>query len=463
MPVKGNPDRRAAATLMLSVGLAALLILAVIGLYNATAHGQVAPNQPIPRVDHAWRAEAIDSVTTTLNANYVYPDVAKKMEKLVRQNLKQGKYDTLNDPLVFTRVLTEDLRSVSHDGHLGIQYFPNLAAEYTPADTLTDSIRQVQLEKARFDNYGFYRVERLPGNIGYLDLRYFAEAAEAGAIAVAAMNFLSNCDALIFDMRQNGGGWPSMIQLITTYLFDEPKHLNSLYFRPQDTIYQFWTLPYVSGRRMPNIDVYILTSSLTFSGAEEFTFNLKNLKRATIIGETTGGGAHWTQERAFLKLNVLVNVPYGRAINPVTNTNWEGTGVKPDIEVPAAQALTVARIEALKKLRDKAVDEHRKGRYEWELQAQETELNPIQIDLGTLQKYAGTYGPRKFTLENGELFYQREGRPKYKMIPITTMVFQPEGLDYFRLKFMTNEQGVVTEVVGLYEDGQEDRSSRTGN
>ena len=163
---------------------------------------------------------------------------------------------------------------------------------------------EAELAQLRRENFYFERVERLDGNVGYLDFRQFVDARLAGATAVAAMNFLSNCDAIIIDLRQNGGGEPSMIQLLTSYFFDEPKHINSFYVRYSDSIEQFWTQAYVPGKKMPDVPLYVLTSSYTFSGAEEFTYNLKNLKRATIIGETTGGGAHPVSDRYFPTLNV---------------------------------------------------------------------------------------------------------------------------------------------------------------
>ncbi len=457
-----NLADRDASRMMLIVVLSVLLVLVAISLRCTTAHAQTAAE---PKLDRGQRAAIIDSVTATLNSDYVYPDVAKQMEKLVRQYLKQGKYDTLTDPIAFTMKLTEDLRSVSKDRHLGVRYFPDLATMFTPGDTLTDSAKVAEAERARLDNYGFYKVERLPGNIGYIDFRRFASADVAGPTAVAAMNFLGNVDAIIFDLRQNGGGDATMIQLLSSYLFGEQKHLNSFYFRPHDTIHQTWTLPYVPGRHMSNVDVYVLTSSFTFSGAEEFTYNLKNLKRATIIGETTGGGAHPVEDHAFLHMNIQLRVPFGRAINPVTNANWEGVGVKPDIEVPAAQALAVARIEALKKLRDRVTDPDRKRMLAWDLEGEEAEQHPVTVDPATMQKYAGTFGPRKILFENGALFYQREGRPKFKLVPLSTTVFRLDSPDtnYFRLKFVANERGEVTEVVGLYDDGREERSPRSGS
>jgi len=275
------------------------------------------------------------------------------------------------------------------------------------------------------------------------------------------MNFLAHVDAIIFDLRQNGGGSPSMIQLISSYLFDEPVHLNSFYIRKTDETQQFWTQGHVVGKKLLNVPVYVLTSSFTFSGAEEFTYNIKNLKRGTIIGETTGGGAHPVQGHTFENLPVLVTVPFGRAVNPITKTNWEGTGVEPDIKTPAEQALIVARTEALKKLIEKETDEGKKKQLAWGIKGLEVERNPVTIDEVTLRTYVGDYGPRKVSFENGNLFYQREGRPKYKLIPMGDDTFSLEGMETFRIKFNHDSSGKVVEFLGMYSDGATDSNQRT--
>lgn len=333
-----------------------------------------------------------------------------------------------------------------------------------PDSLMTDEMKKKQredrLRQMKFSNFGFNKLEHLDGNIGYLDLRGFNPAELGGPTAVAAMNYLSNSNAIIIDLRENGGGHPSMIQLISSYFFDEPTHLNNFYYRPADSIQQFWTQAHVQGPRMTDMDLYVLTSSYTYSAAEEFTYNMKNLKRATIIGETTGGGAHPVDVFGFLNLKIMMSVPIGRAVNPITGTNWEGTGIDPHIAVPKDEALDRAVLEALKKIRERAPDEETKQRYTWAIETMEVLADPADVSLDLMKKYAGVYGPRTVTLEDGELFYQREERPKYKMIPMSNDTFIFAEVKYFRLKFITDESGKVTEVLGLYDNGRTDRSPR---
>jgi retinol-binding protein 3 len=163
------------------------------------------------------------------------------------------------------------------------------------------------------------------------------------------MAFVAHTDALIFDLRDNGGGDPAMVAFIASYLFDRHTHLNDLYNRRENSTEQYWTLPYVPGERLPKQPVFVLTSSHTFSGAEEFCYDLKTQKRATIVGETTGGGAHPVGGHTVADY-FMIGVPFAKAVNPVTKTNWEGTGVEPDVKVSAADALTTAEKLAAEKI-----------------------------------------------------------------------------------------------------------------
>ncbi|MBN2088238.1 S41 family peptidase, partial [candidate division KSB1 bacterium] len=382
-------------------------------------------------------------------------------EELVRKNYKDGKYKQITNLPDYTNRLTEDLQSISHDKHLRIRTLPPRSGG-EQVKISPEEARKQRLEQLRKDNFGFKKMEILPGNIGYIDFRYFSDAGfgQAGATAIAAMNFLAYTDAIIFDLRQNGGGSPSMIQLISSYLFEESVHLNSFYIRKTNETKQFWTQGHVQGPKMAKTPVYVLTSSYTFSGAEEFTYNLKNMKRGTIIGETTGGGAHPVEGHIFEDLKVGMSLPFGRAVNPITKTNWEGTGIEPDIKVAADQALMVARIEATKKLMEMASDETKKKQLAWAIAGLEAEKNPVKMDEKALQVYVGTYSPRKIWLENGTLFYQRENRPKYKLVPMGDHTFIVEGLDYFRIKFNQDETGKVIELVGMYDNGETDSNKR---
>lgn len=413
-----------------------------------------------PAVDAEKRAAVVDRLGETLREVYVFPEVAEKMDAYLHQRLGDQAYDKLDALPAFTQQLTEDLQSISHDLHLRVMPLP-------PADVNAEqevdekAIERRFLESMRLRNYGFEKLERLTGNVGYLDLRGFLPAEHAGRTAIAAMNFLAHCDALIIDLRQNGGGEPSMIQLISSYFFAEPQHLNSFYIRRDDTTQQFWTQAYVEGPRMTDAPIYVLTSRRTFSAAEEFTYNLKNMKRATIVGETTGGGAHPVDMHRFPELGVQASVPFGRAVNPITGTNWEGTGVEPDVAVPAAEALEVAHREALKKLLETATDPDLRFQLEWAVEGIDVKLHPVTLAAAELAAYAGVYGPRQVRLEDGKLYYQRDDGPVYELVPMGGDRFGLAGMDNFRIRFERGAGGKVVTLVGLYGDGSEEPSPRS--
>jgi hypothetical protein len=412
-------------------------------------------------VSAADRAAILDDLLRALGETYVFPETAKKMEAHVRQQEKSGVYAATADLRAFTEKLTEDLQSVSHDLHLRVRWTepePPGASGQPPSP---EERARRQAEFVRRENACFRKVELLAGNVGYVKLDCFLQADLGGGTAVAAMAFLAGADALIFDLRDNGGGSPSMIQLLTSYLVsgDEPTHLNSFYIRQGDRTEQYWTQAWVPGARKTGVPVFVLTSRRTFSAAEEFTYNLKNLKRATIVGETTGGGAHPVSEHRVEGHPVVMTLPFGRAINPITGTNWEGTGVAPDVAVPAAEALVTAHGRALGAIADGATDPEvqqaaRFARVVVEGRGRAVTLSPAQTNA-----FVGTYGPRKITLENGALWYQRGNGAKHRLQAIGDDRFLVGELDDFLLRF--ERQGDrVTRIVGLYADGREEGNDR---
>jgi hypothetical protein len=302
------------------------------------------------RIDAATRRRVVDSAIADLDAFYVAPAVAKKMDEALRAHEKHGDYDTVTDGSRFADVLTANLQDVSHDRHLRVGFSP--VPLPPPPDTThgrpdipPDFRRMLEQSNCEFD-----KVEVLPGNIGYLKLDAFGPPEICAPTATAAMNFLANTDAIIFDLRENHGGDPTMVQFICSYLFDQPTHLNDLWTRRDSSTRQFWTLPSVPGTRLVGKPAYVLTSKMTFSGGEEFTYDLKNLKRATIVGETTGGGAHPVSGHR-IDDRFQIGVPFATAVSPVTHTSWEGTGVVPDVKVPADSALATAEKLAADTLR----------------------------------------------------------------------------------------------------------------
>ena len=277
-------------------------------------------------------------IADLLRSEYVFPNVAAEISTVVTRKAETGAYDGLTNDTELAQVLTDDIRTVNNDKHLKVA--PTIPSR---RDTSQQQLER-RLKLMREHNFGFKTIKMLASRVGYLEIDAFIDTAieGAGEAAVNAMEVLSGADYLIFDLRENSGGSPTMIQLLSTYLFSgDPVHLNSFYFRKKDTYKQFWTLPFVPGKRKPVGPVYVLISNVTFSGAEEFAYNLQVLKRATIVGATSGGGAN---PGDFLPLTESLDIfiPHGRAVNPITKTNWEGKGVVPDIACDPDKALQVA-------------------------------------------------------------------------------------------------------------------------
>jgi hypothetical protein len=271
-------------------------------------YGQSAQNQD-PDLDESAKAEIIDSVLNAFKTHYVYPDTAKEFNDVLRNKYNKGEYGEIGDLRELVNQLTHDLIGVSGDRHIRISVMS--PDDFSPE--IGDTITHEKIAKRARENFYFKKVEWLPGNVGYLRLDQFDDPVYAGQTAVAAMNFLQNCDAIIIDLRYNGGGEEKMVRLLASYFFKEPKVINSLYFTETDSLEQSWTYAYVPGKKMIDADLYILTCGNTASGAEAFTYGLKNLGRAKVIGESTAGAAHWAEYYDFLNLGA------GRrsALNPM--------------------------------------------------------------------------------------------------------------------------------------------------
>jgi retinol-binding protein 3 len=297
-------------------------------------------------LDSTLRKKVLDGIASNLNEYYIEPTAAQQMIDAMKAHAAKGDYDKITDGDEFATRLTKDLQDVSHDKHLRVNFNPFKMPQHTDPTPEDEARFHQQMEHA---NCAFQKVEILPGNIGYIKFDGFMDASFCGPTVNAAMSFIAHTDAVIFDIRQNGGGQPAMVTLIASYLFDKPTHVIDIYNRKEGTTTQNWTLSYLPGPRLSKQPVFVLTSKRTFSGAEEFAFDLKNQKRATIIGETTGGGAHPVSGHTIADY-FNIGVPFAKSLDPVTKTNWEGTGVEPDVKVPAADALTTAQKLAPEKI-----------------------------------------------------------------------------------------------------------------
>jgi len=353
---------------MKRLGLFALLALAVAPA-GAPPLAPPMPQAEPPdfQITAEERAAVIDGSIAKLNEVYVFPEMAKKMESALRSRVGRGEYRSITNGHDLARKLTDDLRAVSKDEHLAVLCFPEGAPERSGPALSADDLK-AERESLSKINFGFEKVERMEGNIGYIDIRAFYPPQLAADTASAAMSFVANTDALIIDLRQNGGGDPAMVSYVLSYLFDRATHVNDLYSRFENTTRQWWTLASVPGLRFGGQKpVYVLTSHHTFSGGEEFANDVKTQKRAQLIGEVTGGGSHPT--RPFkVSEHFAIGVPYARAINPITRTDWEGVGVAPDLQKPAGEALTVAYRLAVEKLLQTETDPERKGQLQSLLQ-----------------------------------------------------------------------------------------------
>lgn len=292
------------------------------------------------------RSCELERVCSLLIRHYVFPEVGDRIVELLRARHPTGAFDdTLADD-DFAMTITDTMQSVNGDRHLRLLYSVNEIPIQADEDAEV-SDEGAYRQEVSMSAGGISAAQRLDGNVGYLDIRVLHDANVAAPLASAAMTLLAGSGVLLIDLRGCRGGSPLMVAHYCSYLFDDPTHLSDVYDRPSNTTRQFWTAPWVPGEKFGGSKpVYVLTSSNTFSGAEELSYDLQTLGRATVIGERTKGGAN-PGRRYRIGSHLQLFVPQGRAINSVSGTNWEGTGVTPDVEVAAEDAFGVAYEMAL--------------------------------------------------------------------------------------------------------------------
>lgn len=381
----------------------------------------------------------IDSLSAAINKNYIFPDKAKLMTDAIKAQYKKGAYNNAKDGRELSGLINKDILAAHYDGHFRFHYDPQFATQVSAPMTDSQRVQQyrIDVKETQKRNFDFIKAEILPGNIGFLRWDGFVGMVdEAAPTFKAAFKIVEHTDALIIDMRYNGGGSPDMVLHTQNYFFDKKVGMNHIFSRI-DTIMRY-TDPSKTDFKL-KMPVYILTARRTFSGAEDFTYGLRYGNRATVVGDTTGGGAHPT-DFFDIGMGFVANIPFARSYHEVTMTDWEGTGVRPDVPVNSEYALYKAQTLIYKDLKSKAEDERQKNDMQWALDVAQNKLSlakqilsdSVKISKEMFMKMVGEYKPKNpgpLTMAivfKGNNIYRRVANnisPDARLSPISTTRF----------------------------------------
>ena len=412
--------------------------IALVAAGSSVAKTQApAPASPA-RIDAAIRRAVVDTLAARLIRHYVDADTGMLIAARMRARLGAGAYDTITIPGRFAEALTVDLRSINDDRHLNVTYNPESPgatpgpqglqmAAVLPQPTMPSGPPPTGpgADAARRTNYSLGKIDILPGNVGYMDIRGFSGAQMVIPAIKSALEYLQGTDAIIFDLRRNGGGSPFSVNIIISH-FTSADTIPSLTVKNRSgnqtfTRYTFATVP---GPRRPTVPLYVLTSGATASAGEDFTFVLKNMKRATIVGETTAGAGH-NNANMNLGNGFNASISFTRVVDPKTGAEWERIGVAPDVKVDQAKALDVAHALALKTIAANETDPRRVTVLDLTRQTIEAQAAPRTVPAALLAAYAGEYeGGRKVGVDAGRLTYSpRQGAPPDQLVALSDNTF----------------------------------------
>ena len=356
-----NPPRSLMLRATIFGTLALILCSATVAVAKAqpakATSSSVGGDRPDVIIDAHARKLAIESLVARIDEYYPIPEVRKRLTTELRRRYKSGAYDRVTSAKEFRTRLTSELRGLSNDEHFDVEYFVVPRPFPQQEKESLDPNRSRELI-AGVHNQGFDALERLAGNIGYMRLRTFEEPGTTGEVIAAAMDFLSRTDAMIIDLRYSKGGYGETVALLASYFLPETIALSEV--RSKDGVKQKWSSTFVPGAKYLDKPVYVLMSRTTFSAPESFAYDLQALKRVTVVGEVSRGGANPSVE-VLLSDRFGAIIPWAVTRNPITNTNWDGKGVTPDILATSDQALDVAHLAAARAISAKHPDDSLTG------------------------------------------------------------------------------------------------------
>lgn len=397
----------------------------------------------------------IDSLASQINKYYVLKDAAVKMSGYLKLRYEQGYYNKIEDPYELADLINADMYATHHDEHFRVEYNPVLAAEVSGEIDDVPEMLAKKLEQDKACNFGFKKIELLTGNIGYLEISQFARLNKySKAAATNALTLLANTRALIIDLRYGRGGSPEMVNYIAGYFFKNKTHLADIYIRNENITLPYYSTPDTVNKTLHSIPIYILTGNRTFSAAEGLAFSLQKLKRATLVGETTRGGAHTVAYKP-LSNGFVCDIPFGKVTDPVSKTNWEGTGVIPDIKISAEKALEAAQGKILDEAMNAAKDTVSLARVLWQMKLVEAHNHPVLPDLNVLQNYTGNYGSTKILIKEGKFLMQKSGKLPFELQAVSNAIFRVQGSEFPLFVFGSNSKGDAV-LITHNEDGRKE-------
>lgn len=424
------------------------LLAATVWLVSVAA----ADEAPLTSAD---KRKVVEQLGETLGANYVFADKVKGIVAALRARLESGKYDVASDKQALARALSEDLVTASGDLHFFVGVDPTFAADFAARKdpVRAAALREQDRREAARVNFGFADLRRLEGNIAYVSLSHFADPELGYDAAAAAMRFIENSDAVIYDLRYNNGGHLEMAQLLASQLFrgDKDQALFDYYYNEDGRRIERgqWVLPALPAGRLTGKPVYVLTGSTSFSAAEWFAYSLRKLGRATLVGERTAGGAH-PVDRKPVGTDFFVQVPIGQIRDPVDHGDFEGKGATPDHAVASADALPLAHRLALADLA--RADPARQAEADWLAPVLAVRAQPVQLLPADLKQLAGRYEGRRIELVGGKPSYVWRERFRLALEPLGRDLFAIEGIGDFRLRLVRKGRK-ITALERINRDG----------